>query len=593
MSACLLEKALEYAQKGLAVFPLKQQDKIPATKDGFKSATKDENQIRKWWNKNPNYNIGIATGQISGGIFVIDIDEKPDAGVSGLASLDKWEDEHGKLPITATSKTGSGGFHYLFHSEKEIRNTTNLYEGVDVRGDGGYIVAPPSIHPNGQPYEWEQWGKVGITEANETVFRFLEGEKKKEEQTETKLVGSKIPKGKRVSSLFELTSSLISKGLSETSIRLAVKQENIEKCNPPLSDAELDREVFPAIQRYKNGTHPYGDQQEIHSAKELDEMELPDVQFFVEDLIPEGLTLLAAPPKMNKSWFALAAGLAIAKGERFLGKKTKQCGVLYMALEDSWGRLQRRQRKILKGSEAPENFNFVIESKSIFSGLIGQMEGHLKNYPDTKFIIIDTLQRVRENVRSNKSAYAEDYKEMTELHKFYKEHGVAILVVHHTKKSKDDDRFNNISGSQGILGSSDTSIVFDKKNREDTIIDLSITGRDIENGGDYKIEFSDYEFTMLGTREYVEKKEAESAYHNSPVRKTILKLLEVYPTSGWDGTARDLTNAILRIANAHRDGKNLGKELKAIQDLLLKKDNIIFEYSRSGSQRLYKFRYNK
>ena len=115
----ILEDALLYAEMGFAVFPLQPRRKEKKKKNGFKDATTDPNQIRLWWGEGKEYNIGIATG--------------------------------------------SGGRHLLYHSKNTESCRNRLYPGIDVRADGGYIVAPPSIHPNGQMYEWETDVSSGIT----------------------------------------------------------------------------------------------------------------------------------------------------------------------------------------------------------------------------------------------------------------------------------------------------------------------------------------------------------------------------------------------------------------------------------------------
>lgn len=145
------EWALKYAALGFAVFPLKPHTKVPATPDGFKSATTDIEQIKSWWRAAP-YNIGIATGAASGNLLVIDLDIDKDKGKDGKRAAMQWLKEHGKdFPKTAIARTGRGGLHMLFYGNG--RNKTDLLPGVDVRGEGGYIVAPPSIHPNGNSYQ--------------------------------------------------------------------------------------------------------------------------------------------------------------------------------------------------------------------------------------------------------------------------------------------------------------------------------------------------------------------------------------------------------------------------------------------------------
>lgn len=257
--ASFKEWALYYASTGLSVFPLLPNDKKPVTKNGVKDATTDIRQISQWWDRKPDCNIGIACGSISGGLVVIDLDRHEDRGVDGYHALKEWEQLNGKLPDTATCITGSGGYHYYYLDPlHEYSNTAGKQAaGIDTRGSGGYVVAPPSIHPNGNRYEWEaNQDDFLITAADFTVRNFLSYDQKRGSRQSYELP-EEIPEGSRTDALFKLVSSLTSKGLSDEAIKAAVRAENETKCSPPLSDRELEQEVFPAISRYEKGTAPY------------------------------------------------------------------------------------------------------------------------------------------------------------------------------------------------------------------------------------------------------------------------------------------------------------------------------------------------
>jgi hypothetical protein len=153
----LKEAALAYARKGYAVFPCHPASKAPRTKHGCKDATTDEKIIEDWWGKWPDANIGIATGQASG-IWVLDID-----GREGEFSLNKLIDEHGRLPDTLEVATGNGRhFYFILRNGISIKNSASkIGPGIDARGDGGYVIAPPSIHPSGERYRWVDDQKPG------------------------------------------------------------------------------------------------------------------------------------------------------------------------------------------------------------------------------------------------------------------------------------------------------------------------------------------------------------------------------------------------------------------------------------------------
>ena len=249
MSNQFLDAAIEYASRGMAVFPLKVRGKEPMTAHGVKNATTNFDTIEKWWTRYPNANIGIACGAVSGGLLVVDLDEKEN-GISGSDSLHNWERENGELPETVRSITGKGGAHLLYRIDHPEKNKVNLLEGVDIRSDNGYIVAPPSIHPNGNRYEWEyDPEEYEIAKADETVLKLLSVGRKPEPDKFT--VPDKIPDGRRNDTIFKMACSLQAKGLTDGSILAACLSENRDKCNPPLSDEEVGKIVESALKHDK------------------------------------------------------------------------------------------------------------------------------------------------------------------------------------------------------------------------------------------------------------------------------------------------------------------------------------------------------
>lgn len=254
MNNTFLDAAIEYAGKGMAVFPLKPKDKKPLTAHGVKDATTDFDKITKWWKRNPNANIGIACGQVSGGLLVIDLDEREN-GVSGFDSLHEWESINGELPETARTITGKGGSHILYRVDHKENNRVDLLDGVDVRSDGGYIVAPPSIHPNGNRYEWEyDPEEYDIAEANETVMQLLSVGKKVEVDNFT--MPDKVGKGSRNDTMYKLACSFQAKNLPDSVIRASMSAANNEMCEPPLSDDELDKIIQSALRHDKGTSAP-------------------------------------------------------------------------------------------------------------------------------------------------------------------------------------------------------------------------------------------------------------------------------------------------------------------------------------------------
>lgn len=248
----MIDYALWYAEQGLAVFPIKYKGKTPITTSGFKEASTDPRVITEWWTAHPHANIGIATGKASGGVFVIDLDVNEDTGVNGYDSLRDWERENGSLPDTALSLTGRGGNHIFYRSNRPVSSRIGVLDGIDVRGDGGYIVAPPSLHSSGNRYQWEQEiEEYGIADADENVYKLLA--LGKSEEGARFQVGETIGEGKRNETLYKMACSFQAKGMADETILLAIQSENRQKCNPPLEDDEVLRIVESALTKKKGG----------------------------------------------------------------------------------------------------------------------------------------------------------------------------------------------------------------------------------------------------------------------------------------------------------------------------------------------------
>lgn len=149
-----IEKAaVEYLSRGWSVIPVRERAKRPAIAwKPYQEKCASEETLRNWFRRNPERNVAVVTGALSG-LVVVDVDPRH----GGKESLRQLEREHGKLPDTVESMTGGGGRHlYFAHPGGEVHNRTNIEPGVDLRGDGGCIVAPPSIHPSGKPYRWKK-----------------------------------------------------------------------------------------------------------------------------------------------------------------------------------------------------------------------------------------------------------------------------------------------------------------------------------------------------------------------------------------------------------------------------------------------------
>lgn len=335
---------------------------------------------------------------------------------------------------------------------------------------------------------------------------------------------------------------------------------------------------------------------EYMSAKDLQNQNIPVPNIIVQHMIYQGLSVIASPPKLGKSWLSLDLAICIATGQDFLGNKTEQGDCLYLALEDSYHRLQSRLNLILGDKKAPDNLFISTLSNGLENGLLEQLNDFITLHPNTRLIIIDTLQKVRGNIKFNESAYSNDYKEIGKLKAFADHHNIAILLVHHLRKAKDkDDVFNQISGTNGIAGAADTMMVLSKVNRSSEETMISITGRDVEYSEKLMIFDKEcYRWKMLANQEELKQKQALSLYNNDPVVITIKELLKDTP-KGINITSTELLKNIQEITGVlpkQNTPAALSRYINTtLRYRLQKNDNIIYfpppQNGGSGGRKLY------
>jgi RecA-family ATPase len=196
---------------------------------------------------------------------------------------------------------------------------------------------------------------------------------------------------------------------------------------------------------------------EFKSSVEIMNTPMKKRRFIVDEMIYPGLHVLSGDPKIGKSWMMMDMCLAIAKGEKFLGRKTEQGHVVYMALEDTSDNLQTRMYELT--DEPTDNLQYVLLVNTLGNGLEDDLRKCKETFSDLKLIVIDTLQKVRETVDMK---YGSDYKDVSTLKSIADELGIAIILVHHNRKQQDSNPNNMILGTNGIPGASDGCLVLQR-----------------------------------------------------------------------------------------------------------------------------------
>ena len=196
----------------------------------------------------------------------------------------------------------------------------------------------------------------------------------------------------------------------------------------------------------------------------------------IDGLIQNGTYIFAGAPKIGKSFLMAQLAYHVATGKPLWGYDIHQGTVLYLALEDGHERLQKRMYRMV-GVEDVGNLHFAINAKQLGNGLDAQLEKFVREHPDTRLIIIDTLQKVRE-LSGEAYSYCDDHQIIGQLKQLADRFQLCMLIVHHTRKSPANDEFDRISGTTGIYGCADGAFVLSKERRTDSAATLSISGRD-------------------------------------------------------------------------------------------------------------------
>ena len=312
----------------------------------------------------------------------------------------------------------------------------------------------------------------------------------------------------------------------------------------------------------------------MYSSEYIMNTPMKPIEYCVDGLISQGLFVLAGAPKVGKSWLALDMCLSSAKGEKVLGKETLCGHAVYLSLEDSLIRLQNRLYELT--DEPSDNLNFAIMAESISNGLPEQIEYCRKRFDDLKIVVIDTLQKVR---NESESSYSSDYKELSVLKSLADKLGIAIVLVHHTRKCSDSDPFNMISGSTGLSGCVDGSMVLIESKRGSRKAKLHCVGRDIENQ-EINVVFENSRWKVSDDIKNVKPNYFSFAVHDFMVTQKTFK-------GSATQLAEKLSALLYKEVFSNRVKKDLIQHAYDLQDY-----GVAFESKRSNGQRIIILNYD-
>jgi hypothetical protein len=436
--------ALAYASRGWKVFPLRPNTKIPLTTHGFHDATSAKGQIRQWWNGVPGAGIGVATGYTSN-LIVIDVDPR-NGGNESLATLPD-------LPDTVESITGGGGRHIFLKPPEggEAFPTTTPWPGIDIKAEGGYVVVPFSVHPNGIAYHWKAGcdpGDLSVATVPQFILDVLE-----EKKTEVNIARTPqddeeyFEEGGRNNALTSLAGTMRRRGMSHDAILAALLSENTARCHPPLSEVEIEA-IARSVGRYA----PSSSARSADGPRSLRFSDVvamvradpPPIDWILEGRLARGdCSMLTGPPYIGKSWVVLDLAVTQALGLPSMGRYAppEPRKVLVVDEENPPEETWRRLRALLRAWEADptdlEKRLFLARGCQGFSFRDDAYVQALHQQVDAikpDLIIFDSFSSMA-NVKTENDAIEVRRFFHDQVYPFRTYCNSTLLFVHHTSKA--------------------------------------------------------------------------------------------------------------------------------------------------------------
>lgn len=364
---------------------------------------------------------------------------------------------------------------------------------------------------------------------------------------------------------------------------------NKKRMTSPISSAGADIEkslpqnALHIISKQKEQSNPQPKPSAGYHLKTISMTALYDAVYplrtpIIDNLLYAGTYLFVGAPKIGKSFFMAQLSYHVSMGLPLWDYPVHKGTVLYLALEDDYARLQKRLSQMF-GIESSENLLFATQANTLHEGLENQLDSFMQNHPDTRLIIIDTLQKIRER-RNEHYSYANDYDIVTKLKSFSDKHNLCLLIVHHTRKMASDDSFDMISGTNGLLGAADGAFIMQKKKRTDATATIDIVGRDQQ---DQKLTLS---FDRNHCIWLLSKAETELwRTPPDPILEEISKLFSSEITQ-WIGTASEL---ISLLSGVDLQPNVFTRKLNVSTERLYNEYGIHYENKRTHDGRMLSF----
>jgi hypothetical protein len=510
-----MEKSLlRYLKRGWSIIPVGRDKKPFVPWKQFQERAPSEAEIQEWAKKFHECNWALVTGRISG-VVVLDIDPRN----GGSDSLVRLEEKYGKLTVTAEVITGGGGRHIYFkHPGFPVKNCVVL-PGLEIKGDGGSVTLPPSVHESGKSYVWKVRPDSGsIATMPDWLVPLTQNKEKSSLPSAEKML---LCEGSRNSELAKLAGYYRRQGLDTEQLLTVVSAINRATCNPPLPDSEV-RSIVLSIGKYPSGYDsdayitPAASETKWIAADKLAAETPCSIDWIWEPFIAKGsVTLLSSAPKAGKTTLLNHFLKHIVESKPFLGHDVTPIRKVLLLTEEHSALLWRR----FEGLGLLKSSILVILRHKLnddWKEALGQIVAAIK-IEQVDLVIIDTLAEFWDVKDENDSQSV--MRALKPLKKIVHENNIALVVIHHLRKAP-GEKGSGHRGSSAITGTADINLELREEQREQ-FRTLSSRSRFWETPKALIIELKDGVYHCHGSPILFKKDEVE---------KQILKILSVNPS---------------------------------------------------------------
>lgn len=467
----------------MAVFPVLKGGKKPIVPKGVDEGTTDEEQINEWSTGGyKDANIGVACGP--SGYTVLDVDVHK-GGLESLKELYKDPVIAKALKATRRARTGTGGYHFYFTAREGItlknsvgkNDESPLGKGLDIRTQGGYVVAPPSINSDGNAYKWEQY---------ETIVDFpleLVAKLKVEKWNPLHITGDPVGEGGRNDYLMRIGCSMRAKGFEHDEILSLLQIRNQNQCTPPLPDEEI-AQITGSVCRYEPGEELERFRNELREKKTktnsrkgkkkldvttYDKIADEELKWLWYGRIAYGkFGLLVGLPGKTKSYLTCFIAAKVTIGEPlpddYVNVMPEPRSVLLITYEDGQGdTIKKRLSKC--GADMSKVYTIPMESESFSKDDWDALEAVLVEHPDIGLVIIDPVQAIMQGADDNNETVVRDA--LNPALRLGHKYGVSFLGIKHLNKDEKKSIDNRVGGSQAYTGLARTILLAGHDNEKE------------------------------------------------------------------------------------------------------------------------------